>query len=302
MPNVVKPTALILCILLCSICLPAICALAERPSRSGFTLWQLPEQTHSQMMSYVVRTVGGRVIVIDGGMPGDADYLRAFLAECGNRVDIWFVTHLHDDHFGALGEILQKPSGLRIGRIYASTLDDEWVRQYGGEGEFSSWIDFQQALRSVGRRLIQLRPGGRMDVDGAVVEVLGVANPEIRVNGINNSSIVLRVSDSSKSVLFLGDLGPEGGRKLLESKYRDRLDCDYVQMAHHGQNGVNFDVYQAASPQYCLWPTPSWLWDNNIGGQGKGTGPWRTLEVRAWMDQLGVKNHYVTADGLKRID
>jgi len=33
-------------------------------------------------------------------------------------------------------------------------------------------------------------------------------------------------------------LGVEGGRKLLNSPYAKRLPADYLQMAHHGQNGV----------------------------------------------------------------
>ncbi len=280
----------------------AVFANIERSAKPTFTLWQLPEQTHSQMMSYVIRTTGGKVIVIDGGMPGDAPYLKGFLAALGNRVDHWIISHMHDDHFGALRAILAQPGDLKIGRIYSSTLDDEWTKQYGSEGEYKSWIEFKQALRNAGKRIIELRLGGRMNIDGVNFEVLGVANPEIHPNAINNSSLVLRVWDASKSILFLGDLGPEGGRKLLQSKYRDRLDCDYVQMAHHGQNGVELDVYQAASPRFCLWPTPRWLWDNNINGQGKGTGPWRTLEVRAWMEQLQVKANYVSADGLHRID
>ncbi len=253
-------------------------------------------------MSYVIRTAGGKVIVIDGGTAGDAPYLRGFLASLGNRVDVWFISHMHDDHFGALGEILKKPQGLSIGRIYSSTLADEWVKQYCDDGEYKSWIEFKQALHTAGKRIIELRLGSRMNIDGVVVETIGIANPEFHVNAINNSSIVLRVSDASKSVLFLGDLGPEGGEKLLQGKYGGRLDCDYVQMAHHGQNGVGLDVYKAASPEYCLWATPIWLWDNNINGQGKGSGPWRTLEVRAWMEQIGVKRNYVTADGIFRID
>lgn len=287
---------------ICAACLLLICSFCAASDKPTFTLWQLPEQTHSQMMSYVIRTVGGKVIMIDGGMPGDAPYLRGFLAALGNRADIWIISHMHDDHFGALGEILRQPKDLAIGRIYSSTLDDDWVRQYGSDGEYKSWIGFQEVLRTAGRRLIELRLGGRMNIDGVNIEVIGVANPEFHVNAINNSSLVLRVWDASKSILFLGDLGPEGGEKLLRGKYRDRLDCDYVQMAHHGQNGVGIEVYKAASPKYCLWPTPMWLWDNNINGQGKGTGPWRTLEVRAWMEQLGVKADYVSADGIHRID
>lgn len=290
-----------LLVIVCLVCSGSSRA-ADIRVKPTFTLWQLPEQTHSQMMSYVIRTVGGKAIVIDGGVAGDAPYLRGFLAALGNRVDVWIISHQHDDHFGALGEILKQPKDLEIGRIYSSTLDPEWIQQHCGEGEYKSWMEFVGALRTADQRIIELRLGGRMDIDGVNIEVLGVVNPEIHPNGINNSSLVLRVWDSVRSILFLGDLGPEGGEKLLKGTDRDRLDCDYVQMAHHGQNGVNLDVYQAASPRICLWPTPAWLWDNNIGGKGKGSGPWRTLEVRAWMEQLGVGTDFVSADGLHKID
>jgi hypothetical protein len=39
------------------------------------------------------------------------------------------------------------------------------------------------------------------------------------------------------------------------------------------------------------------LWTNK-----NGKGPWKTLEVRAWMDKLNIEKHYVTKDGLQRID
>ncbi len=120
------------------------------------------------------------------------------------------------------------------------------------------------------------------------------------MNPINNSSMVMRVSDKHKSVLFLADLGAQGGEKLLKSDLARYLPSEYVQMAHHGQNGVNEDVYQAIHPRYCLWPAPLWLWDNNPGS-GKGTGHWKTLEVRAWMEQFPIKKHYLLFDGLQRI-
>jgi hypothetical protein len=133
--------------------------------------------------------------------------------------------------------------------------------------------------------------------------------------------MVIRFSDAKKSVMFLGDLGVEGGKKLLAGPFKDRLHADYLQMAHHGQNGCNEDLYRAVKPDYCLWPTPRWLWDNDreeLGreingnlsgnraamppGRGKGTGPWQTLVVRGWMEKLGVRKNYVAADGLCRID
>ena len=101
-----------------------------------------------------------------------------------------------------------------------------------------------------------------------------------------------------KRLLFLGDLGVEGGNRLL-NEYRNNpgeLRADIVQMAHHGQSGVDRNVYEAVRPTICLWCAPAWLWNNDNGG-GVNSGNWKTLEVRNWMRQLGAKTHVVAKDG-----
>jgi hypothetical protein len=106
--------------------------------------------------------------------------------------------------------------------------------------------------------------------------------------------------DRDKKVLFTGDLGVEGGRKLMKSPYAKNLSADYVQMSHHGQDGTDENFYKAVAAKYCLWPTPRWLWENN-SGKGKDSGPWKTLEVREWMKKMNVARNYVSGDGLYRI-
>lgn len=101
--------------------------------------------------------------------------------------------------------------------------------------------------------------------------------------------------------MFTGDLGVEGGDKLLNGPYGAKLKADYVQMVHHGQRGVSEKFYQAVNPQYCLWPTPLWLWNNDNGG-GKGSGSWATLEVHGWMDKLNIQKHYISCFGLCKIE
>jgi beta-lactamase superfamily II metal-dependent hydrolase len=288
-----------------ALCSAAVSHAADHDQRAAgratFTLWQLPEQTHSQMMSYVIRSVGGRLIVIDGGTTGDAPYLRGFLAALGNSVQAWFITHPHSDHVGTLVEILRHPQGLTVGTIYASMPDSDWVAKYVPPNEVTEVTDFQTALKAADRSTTDMAVGQVVLIDGIRIEVLGIKNPEFTQNALNNSSAVLRVSDKAKTVLFLGDLGFEGGKKLVRNAGRDRLRTDYVQMAHHGQNGVGEDVYRAINPSYCLWSTPQWLW-NNDAGKGTGSGPWRTLEVRTWMAKLNIKRHYISAAGLYRIE
>ncbi len=267
----------------------------------SFTLWQLPEQTHSQMMSYVIRTPGDKIIVIDGGVKGDADYLRKFLLDLGGKVEAWFFSHPHDDHVGAPLEIIKDPRGISVDRFYASNLTVSEVEKYE-PSEAHTQAEINEAIKQANQRMIELPIGAKLIIDGVHFDVLGIKNPEIHANYINNSSVVLRVWDAGKSVIFLGDLGPEGGRKLLAGPYGKKLKSDYCQMAHHGQSGVRWEVYEAIHPEYCLWTTPKWLWENDQGG-GYDTGPWTTMESRKWAEKLSVKRNYPTwKDGLVRID
>ncbi len=271
---------------------------SSEPVKGRFTLWQLPNQTSSQIMSYVIRTSGGKLIVIDGGVTGDAAYLKGFLAAMGNEVEAWIISHAHDDHFGALIPLLGQPDAPHIKTLYGSLPDWDWIKKYGyGDQDINPYAEFLEALRKANLHITELAPGADFQIDGVRMEVFGVRNLEITQNAINNSSLVWRMSDGGKSILFLADLGVEGGQKLLKSPYASRLHADYLQMAHHGQNGVDEAFYRAVNPSYCIWPTPLWLWDND-SGKGKGSGPWQTLEVRAWMDKLHIKRHFVMTDGL----
>jgi beta-lactamase superfamily II metal-dependent hydrolase len=264
-----------------------------------FTLWQLPSQTPNQMNSYVLRTVHGDVIAIDGGYTEDAGYLKGFIAALGNRVAAWLITHQHTDHVDALTAILRAPGDLQIDQIYGSLHTTAWVEAHEKD-EVETTVQLTEALTGAGRAVTEFELGQELAFDGVKFEVLGIKNPEITVNAINNSSVVMRVRDEGRSVLFPADLGVEAGRKLLAGPYGNRLASGYVQMAHHGQNGVEREFYEAVAARCCIWPTPLWLWDNDSGG-GKGSGRWQTLEVRAWIEAMGVEQHYCLFNGLQEI-
>ena len=136
------------------------------------------------------------------------------------------------------------------------------------------------------------------------VSVLQTPDENITENAINNSSCVFSVGVNGKKILFLGDLGVEGGQRLLAHVDKDVLRSDYVQMAHHGQSGVERAVYEAIQPRFCLWCTPSWLWDNidrKIGLYDSGV--YKTLIVRGWISEMRcVERHYRMIDGTQVIE
>lgn len=254
-------------------------------------------QTQSQMMSYVIVASSGEVIVVDGGLPEDADHLRDIIKSKGNRVSAWFITHPHSDHVGALTKIINDgPGDMIIDGVYYNFLDNDWyIRNEAYRSQ--TVFDCKAAIEKLNPESIHsdVKRGDIINIGNIKVNVL---NPpyQFGVNSINNSSIAYRFDIAGTRVLFLGDMGPEAGEQLKNDVPAFELDSDIVQMAHHGQYGVNKDVYKIISPSICMWNSPEWLWDNDNGG-GKGSGSYLTLKVREWMNELGVKKHYVMKDG-----
>jgi putative metallo-beta-lactamase domain protein len=254
-------------------------------------------QTTSQMMSYVITAKTGEVIVVDGGLPEDADHLREIIKKKGNRVSAWFITHPHSDHVGAITKIINDGLGdMIIDGVYYNFLEDDWyIRNEAYRSQMV--LDCKAAFEKLNpdTRHSQVKRGDVISIGDIKVNVLN--GPYLfGVNSINNSSIAYRFDIAGTRVLFLGDMGPEAGEQLKNDVPAFELKSDIVQMAHHGQYGVNEDVYKIINPIVCMWNAPEWLWDNN-NGSGKGSGTYLTLQVREWMDKIGVKKHYVMKDG-----
>ena len=68
----------------------------------------------------------------------------------------------------------------------------------------------------------------------------------------NGSSVVYSITGKSGRMLILGDLvDPEGG--VLNAVYGSSLKCDLVQVAHHGYNNGNPDMYDSMDAEYAIW-------------------------------------------------
>ena len=235
-------------------------------SKGKIELTQLSSHSKDRMMGYIVRTQHGKTIVIDGGMSKDTDNLKEFLKKYNNHVDYWFITHPHMDHAGAFINIIDNDDNIKIDNVYYSANDLDWYKQYAG-ARVSEIEDFYRVLENEKIKQVEKQPqiGDVIKIDNVQIEILGINNPEITTNPINNSSMVFKLKVNNKSILFLGDTGEESSNKLVD-------------------------------PEICLWPTEEWLWNNDYG-QGFNTGPFKTLETREWMEKLNVKKNYVAKDG-----
>lgn len=260
-------------------------------------LWMLGSATGAQNLSIVIKSPHGKLIVIDGGWEADADKLSSLILQQGGKVDAWLITHPHEDHVGALCTILNDSSRkIKIDKIYCSLATPDWYRQVSpsGAGIANQLLNAFTKL-PVGTVTNNIGRGTEINIDDVNIRVLNNRGV-YTYNGVNNSSLVYKIRVSGQSILILGDLAYDGGKDLIKTCTAAELKSDIVQMAHHGQQGVDQDAYALIAPTTCLWPSPAWLWNNDNGG-GIGSGPWGTLTTRAWMDALSVKDNRSLKDG-----
>ena len=253
--------------------------------------------TNAQSLSVIIETGQGGLIVVDGGWRANAEFLLNQIKQKGGHVQAWLLTHPDTDHIGALADILYNHSTeITIDGIYYSFHEDSWYAEH--DANVASMVAYTKgAFANVAPEVLHgdIVSGQVIEAGPAKIQVLNQAY-KMTNDVTNNSSVAYLVSLNGTNVVFLGDLAKAGGAQLMADHDLGALNCDIVQLAHHGQNGVDFEVYKALRPSIALWPTPQWLWDNDNGG-GAGSGPWATLETKNWMVRLGVKTSYCVKDG-----
>ncbi len=261
-------------------------------------------EENKQMMSFVLTTRDGKLIVIDGGYFSDAPKLMGALQTITGQekphVDAWFLTHAHEDHINALAVFYEEYVGrFTCDAVYYTFPSVQYFERYE-RGSAPTLARFYANLPKLGCAAQIVSTGDVYTVGEAEIEILQTYDDTVTEDIVNNSSTIFAVRLGGKRILFMGDAGVTAGQRLL-ARYGNALKSDVCQLAHHGQDGVTEDVYVAIAPEACLWCTPDWLWVNNYYGSKDpktvGMGPFTTLETREWMEKLGVKTHYVAKDG-----
>ena len=261
----------------------------------------LEETTQRQNgMSYVIKLADGSFIVIDGGDATQAALNQFYeviksLADDPDNITIatWILTHPHNDHIGLLYMVANDNKfheNFTVEQVIWSKLGNKQLANLG-EGSTLDFVD-QMFAKFEGAKVVIAHPGQQFFIRNAVYTVystIEIAEP-IKIDNLNDSSVVGRLVIDGKSFMFAGDIHPANTDKVA-SIYTKQLKSDVVQVIHHGYQGGTAAFYALVDPLTVLWP----LGMKNYETAEAPNTPMKTWSYSAWLfsEESNVQNIYV---------
>lgn len=274
------------------------------PIYDSDAMYMLPVTSHLDwnIMSFIFRTSDGRLAVIDGGHPEETEAMLGALTQLSGGetpiVDVWFVTHLHSDHYGVLTELCSdsgKYSGrVKVKKLCHALLPREFysdISRERGSVPAGAWDVLNNAAATLSCEVVRLAEGDSVSVCGLDFYVLHT--PDCVEAGLlpkmnmNDSSMVLRLTAGGQRLLFLSDGEWICNRQLL-GKHRDELAADVVQIAHHGCGNVSDECYAAIGAKVYLMQAGNRFYYSD-GGEGLNSHNTGMIRTRRLLCRLGVK-------------
>ena len=181
--------------------------------------------------------VGGRSMLIDGGVYKWAEKMTAALAEMGygERVDIIYNTHPHDDHLQCAIRLIQ--NGLRAGAFWSS-----FPTGYRNSTQRKA----VKALEEAGIPYHQLQMGETVDFGGATLSFYWWEDG----GDPNARSSIMHVTFGEATMLLTGDATGAAQQGLLKALTAEQLKADVLKMPHHGLVRMVQDFLQTVDPGF----------------------------------------------------
>ena len=186
----------------------------------------------------------GEVFMVDGGSTSEDELARYTLAPYFrykgiSRVSYWFVTHMDEDHYSGLFELLR--DDLRIENVVLAQAVEK----------NDAYYELLELCRETGTGLVYMRPGDRCGTESMGFTCLFPDCPS-GYSGTNENSLCLMLSYGDFDMVLTGDMGEEQERDLLAVGMPGR-DIEVLKSAHHGSKNSNCREWlSAVSPELCI--------------------------------------------------
>lgn len=188
--------------------------------------------------SILISTPQGKHVLIDSGTAEAGPQVLSRLQELGiTHLDYVFATHPHQDHIGGFRTVLAEMS---VGQFYQIDITYD-------SGQYRT---LQRLLAEKDISHTTLEEGNILEIEEGIV--LEFFNPPagtslgpdhgLSTGGINDLSMVFRLTYQDFSALFTGDIYRAQEEKLV-AKYGDRLQSRFYDAPHHGQDSSSSKMF-----------------------------------------------------------
>lgn len=188
---------------------------------------------------FIVGIPPGLWVVVDGGAPGQARFgLAPYLRRRGVKApDLLVATHGDTDHAAGIGHLLASGPGVPGALV-----------EPGFPAESNAYVEMLAAARERGVRRVVPRPGDKIPLGPAVLEVLGPPRPPFTGTGsdVNNNSLVMVLNYGGFRGFLAGDLEAPGEQFLLDRHQGAGLQAHLLKVGHHGSRTSTTPAFLAA--------------------------------------------------------
>lgn len=196
--------------------------------------------------SILVQTPGGKNMLIDaGGRPGEFNagtgtgdqVVEPYLRKNGvRRIDILVLTHPHEDHSGGAVSLVKRfPVEMALVSYTGEDVSPGTgpAKSSSGEAVPPAYTALLYNMETRDIPVEHVMAGDRVKLDNDLnIEILSPDDTVKPGTGLNNNSLVIKISYGRRSFIFTGDAELEEQRELLRGG--SDLKADVLKVPHHG--------------------------------------------------------------------
>lgn len=181
--------------------------------------------------STLIITPKGKKVLIDGAEPDQNILVPYLLAKKIKTLDYVIVSHFDSDHSGGLREVIEK---LKVKKLIIS-------KQVEKSDECSKMLEMAQKRKT---KIIFVEAGKNLKIEKNISFKIMWPDLEnlIIENGLNNNSIVAKLTYGNFQMLFTGDIEKIAEEKIVE-KYGKNLSAIILKVAHHGSKTSSIENF-----------------------------------------------------------